>query len=248
MSDRSMEELEHGSETRRWLRLTLKELRETLRRKSANLIKALTPATGRRRAPFASRRRDNTQPDWRVRERANERARLGGMPRASAPQGGAPRSNDLSERVARESLQNRHAAHFLKVCGAWAEGVDAHGGLTLRRRLERESENLIAAVRRALSADPQSLASISTALRGTTAKPRFVALISASGRSNLRSRPTSTRSRARCDSSATFARNARVMSDSLGTSPGHASPSARASSNNTGRLASLITASAWRTA
>jgi hypothetical protein len=52
----------------------------------------------------------------------------------------------------------------------------------------------------------------------------------------LRSRPISTRNRARCDSSASFAPNARARSTSLGTSPGHASPSARASANNTGRL------------
>jgi DNA primase len=76
------------------------ELRETLRAKSTKLMKALAPATGRRRPPFASRRRDNTQLDWRLRERASERARLGGMPRASTPQAGVPRSNDLSERVA----------------------------------------------------------------------------------------------------------------------------------------------------
>ena len=58
---------------------------------------------------------------------------------------------------------------------------------------------------------------------------------------SVRSRPTSTRNRARCDSSASFAPNARATSASLGTSPGHASPSARASANNTGRLASETT-------
>ena len=66
-------------------------------------------------------------------------------------------------------------------------------------------------------------------------------------RSTLRSRPISTRNRARCDSSASFAPNARAMSASLGTSPGHASPSARASANNTGRFASEITLPASRT-
>jgi DNA primase len=76
------------------------ELRETLRAKSTKLLKALAPAAGGRRPAFASRRRDNTQPDWRVRERASERARLGAVPRAASPPGGAPRSNGLSDQVA----------------------------------------------------------------------------------------------------------------------------------------------------
>src|SRR5262245_24837302 len=76
------------------------ELRETLRAKSARLARALAPAAGRRRPPFAGKRRDNTQLDWRVRERANERARLGAVPRAAQPQAGAPRSNGLSDRLA----------------------------------------------------------------------------------------------------------------------------------------------------
>ena len=84
-------------------------------------------------------------------------------------------------------------------------------------------------------------------LAGVSAKPRFVALTPASAPSAARSRPTSTRSRTRCDSSACFARNARATSVSLGTSSGHASPSARASANNTGRLASDTTVPASRT-
>src|SRR5213083_2668882 len=87
----------------------------------------------------------------------------------------------------------------------------------------------------------------SRARRGTSANPRFVALTSASVRSTVRSRPTSTRNRARYDSSASFARNARATSVPRGTSPGHASPSARASANNTGRLASETTVRASRT-
>jgi DNA primase len=76
------------------------ELRETLRAKSTRLARALAPATGRRRPPFAAKRRDNTQLDWRVRERASERARLGGLPRAAQPQVGTSASNGLSDRVA----------------------------------------------------------------------------------------------------------------------------------------------------
>src|SRR5262249_55061219 len=75
------------------------ELRETLRAKSSKLVKAVAPAVGRRRPPFAGKRRDNTQLDWRVRERASERARLGGVPRAAMPQGSMPRSNGLSDQV-----------------------------------------------------------------------------------------------------------------------------------------------------
>jgi DNA primase len=86
-----------------------RELRETLWAKTTNLVKALAPSGGRRRPAFASKRRDNTQVDWRVRERANERTRLGGAPRATLAQGALARSNELSERPAsplppRESL------------------------------------------------------------------------------------------------------------------------------------------------
>src|SRR5579884_3851433 len=87
----------------------------------------------------------------------------------------------------------------------------------------------------------------SPARRGASANPRFVALTPASVRSAPRSRPTSTRNRARCDSSANFPPNARASSAPLGTSSGQASPSARASANNTGRLASEITVCASRT-
>ncbi|HWE17311.1 MAG TPA: DNA primase [Hyphomicrobiaceae bacterium] len=76
------------------------ELRETLWAKSSRLMKALAPAGGRRRPTLAGKRRDNTQLDWRVRERANERARLGGPPRAAAPQIGPARSNALSDQMA----------------------------------------------------------------------------------------------------------------------------------------------------
>lgn len=75
----------------------------------------------------------------------------------------------LGDHAQRESLAHRHAAYYLRVCGTWAENVDGHGGLTLRRNLELETDNLVAAVRRALMADPQMLASIQTALRGVLA-------------------------------------------------------------------------------
>jgi DNA primase len=78
------------------------ELRQTLWAKSRKLAKALAPVRGRRPAGFAEKRRDNTQVDWRVRERANERARLGGLPRAAVAQGQTivARSNELSEQRA----------------------------------------------------------------------------------------------------------------------------------------------------
>ena len=87
----------------------------------------------------------------------------------------------------------------------------------------------------------------SRARRGAIANPSFVALTAASGRSSVRSRPTSTRNRARCDSSTNLDPNARATSVSLATSPGHASPSVRARANNTGRLASETTVPSWRT-
>ncbi|MCC7111856.1 MAG: tetratricopeptide repeat protein [Deltaproteobacteria bacterium] len=77
--------------------------------------------------------------------------------------------NRLDAGLPREALQNRHAAHYLTVCSAWAEGVDGHGGMTLRRRLENDADNLIAVARRALATDTQTLTSITTALRATLA-------------------------------------------------------------------------------
>jgi len=77
-----------------------RELRQTLRAKNFKLVRALARADGRRAPAIAGKRRDNTQLDWRVRERANERARLGGPPRANLPQSSLARSNELSERGA----------------------------------------------------------------------------------------------------------------------------------------------------
>jgi predicted ATPase len=101
---------------------------------------------------------------WRTEELAAEERRLD-MPSVVREFAEARLGSD----TARDALANRHATHYLKVCGGWAEGVDGHGGLTLRRNLELETENLTAAVRRALAADPQTLASITTALRGALA-------------------------------------------------------------------------------
>ena len=85
------------------------------------------------------------------------------------------------------------------------------------------------------------------ARRGASAKPSVVALTSARRLSLKRSRPISTRSRARCDSSACFARNTVATSALLGTSTGQTSPSARASVNNTGRVVNGTMVFPWRT-
>ena len=75
--------------------------------------------------------------------------------------------------------------------------------------------------------------------RGASEKPPLVAFTAASGRSSARSRPISTRSRARCDSSACLAPKARATSSvARSTSAGQASASARTSANSTGRVAS----------
>ncbi len=75
-----------------------RELRETLFVKNQRLVRELTKGGGRRASPHAAKRRDNTQPDWRVRERASERARLGSAPRAAVQAVLSPRSNELSDR------------------------------------------------------------------------------------------------------------------------------------------------------
>ncbi|MBI1949500.1 MAG: tetratricopeptide repeat protein [Deltaproteobacteria bacterium] len=73
----------------------------------------------------------------------------------------------LDPGVPREALQNRHAAHYLTVGSALAEGVDGHGGISMRHQLEDDADNLVAVARRALAADTQTLTSITSALRAT---------------------------------------------------------------------------------
>jgi DNA primase len=76
-----------------------RELRETLFVKNRKLVRELTRGERPRPSSLAAKRRDNTQPDWRVRERASERARLGGAPRAAQAAAAGTRSNELSERT-----------------------------------------------------------------------------------------------------------------------------------------------------
>jgi DNA primase len=76
-----------------------RELKQTFFERNRKLERALTRVSGRREPHIAGRRRDNTQLDWRVRERLSERARLGGQPRAAMPAAPPSRSNELSERT-----------------------------------------------------------------------------------------------------------------------------------------------------
>jgi DNA primase len=76
------------------------ELRQVLYARKRKHEREVVRVGGRRSPQLAARRRDNTQLDWRVRERANERARLGGAPRAGLGQGTSARSNELAERPA----------------------------------------------------------------------------------------------------------------------------------------------------
>jgi DNA primase len=76
------------------------ELRQVLYERRRKHEREVARAGGRRAAHLAGKRRDNTQLDWRVRERASERARLGGVPRAAVPPSRAPSSNGLSDQVA----------------------------------------------------------------------------------------------------------------------------------------------------
>jgi DNA primase len=74
------------------------ELGQVLYARKRKHEREVARSSGRRAPHVATRRRDNTQIDWRVRERANERARLGGAPRAAVPASATARSNELSER------------------------------------------------------------------------------------------------------------------------------------------------------
>ncbi len=76
-----------------------RELRQTLYEKNRKLVRELTRSDGKRASQFAGKRRDNTQLDWRVRERANERTRLGRTPAGSPAATALARTNELSERT-----------------------------------------------------------------------------------------------------------------------------------------------------
>jgi predicted ATPase/Tfp pilus assembly protein PilF len=60
--------------------------------------------------------------------------------------------------------ENRHAAYFLEMGRELAAQVDTHGGVERRRRLEVETDNLIAVVRRALGAEPLTVMNVERAL------------------------------------------------------------------------------------
>lgn len=62
------------------------------------------------------------------------------------------------------ALNRRHAAWTLSRCGALKENVDGHGGVLVRRALQREQDNLLAVVRRSLSDEHASLMSLTQAL------------------------------------------------------------------------------------
>ena len=85
-----------------------RELRQTLWAKKRKLEREIAGLDGRRGHSLAGRRRDNTQPDWRVRERLSERGRLGVVPRAAALSQRAAHSNELAQRaVPLKTVQDR---------------------------------------------------------------------------------------------------------------------------------------------
>jgi DNA primase len=78
-----------------------RELRETLWRRNRKLLAEVARADGRRAPHIAARRRNNAELDWRLAARAEERARLGRLPRAATAAAAPVRSNAL----ARQGLQ-----------------------------------------------------------------------------------------------------------------------------------------------
>ncbi|HEY2569890.1 MAG TPA: hypothetical protein VGI27_00370, partial [Solirubrobacteraceae bacterium] len=156
-------------------------------------------------------------------------------------------------------VEEQHVAvlAFLADGESWSSSALALALGASQRTVQRALERLAAAgkvqsfgrgrARRWTTPPVPGFTTTSPARRGASANPRFVALTPAKVRSTVRSRPISTRDRARCDASASFAPNARATSLSLGTSAGHTSPNARASANKTGRLASETTVRGSRT-
>ena len=75
----------------------VRELREILWAKNKRIMREI--AKGPRSAQIAGRRRNNTQLDWRLSVRANERSRIGNVPRAALLEAAATRSNELAVRA-----------------------------------------------------------------------------------------------------------------------------------------------------
>ncbi len=84
------------------------ELKATLWEKNRKATRDLAGFNGRRDPRFAGKRRNNTEIDWRVAERARAEGRLRKLPRGVNPASLAVRSNELAERTlplpAREAL------------------------------------------------------------------------------------------------------------------------------------------------
>jgi DNA primase len=73
------------------------ELWETLREKSRKATRELAGVGGRRDPRFAGKRRNNTELDWRVAERARAESRPRRLPRGTNPATLAVRSNELAQ-------------------------------------------------------------------------------------------------------------------------------------------------------
>jgi DNA primase len=106
-----------------------REVRASLWAKDRKALRAIAAVEGRRPSEVAGRRRDNTQPDWRVMARLGERSRLGKPPRAGTPGPSAVRSNALAERALplppREALMLRALLNHPWLLEANCEGVAA---------------------------------------------------------------------------------------------------------------------------
>jgi DNA primase len=74
------------------------ELRQTLWEKGRKATRDLTGAGGRRDPRLAGKRRNNTQLDWRITERARAENRLRKLPRGTNPATLAVRSDELAQR------------------------------------------------------------------------------------------------------------------------------------------------------
>lgn len=77
----------------------VRELREILWAKNRRVMREIAGGRGPRSAQIAGRRRNNTQLDWRLSARANERSRIGNVPRAALLEAAATRSNELAVRT-----------------------------------------------------------------------------------------------------------------------------------------------------
>ena len=151
-----------------------------------------------------------------------------------------PTAAQRTHGAARGQLTEGALQGALADAGGTGQRTGRPGGAVLDQRANRDRQGRPVLERRRQTATPRPRA-------GDRRNPAGVAVTAASPRNTTRRRPISTRSRARNVSFGMRAPKASAIRRARGASSGHASASARASANSTGRLDSAAPARRART-